>query len=411
MTNSAVYGAIKEAPHIVDLRTFLIPSMSEAEGAGKQEHWLTHTEVANPMSKYGKYKSQRTSWGVDVIEKFWVEIETSDGSRGFAVGGGGFIGCFLAEKHFKRFFIGADPRDVNLLWDQMYRASQHYGRKGLTVMIISVIDLALWDLLGKIRNEPVYKMIGGQTKEFLHCYFTGPHPEVAKENGFWGGKVPLPFGPEETDSIPKNYDVLRTYREKVGPNFPLMVDCYMSGTVPYAIELVSKSHDLKIEWWEEFLHPDDSDGYALLKRALPQVKWTTGEHEYTRYGFRKLIEGRNIDIIQPDVMWCGGLTELLKIAAMAAAYDIPVVPHATGLYSCHFIMSQTNSPIIEYAAHAPDGKSVAPTYGNLFLNEPIPTNGKLRPSDFSGPGFGLKLNPDVKLVPAREILQALPHTS
>jgi L-rhamnonate dehydratase len=122
------------------------------------------------------------------------------------------------------------------------------------------------------------------------------------------------------------------------------------------------------------LYMQDFDGHALLKRAHPTVKFTTGEHEFSRYGMRKLMEGRNIDIIQPDVMWVGGLTELLKISAMAAAYDIPVVPHASGPYSYHFVVSQTNCPFQEYLANSADGKSVLPVFGNLFSNEPIPTH-------------------------------------
>lgn len=125
--------------------------------------------------------------------------------------------------HFKRFLLGADPRDTNLLWDQMFRASMFYGGKGLPIAVISCVDLAIWDLLGKIRNEPVYKMIGGLTKEYLSLYSTGPLPGEAKRLGFWGGKVPLPYGPEELDGMRKNIEFLTKHRREVGPDFPLMV--------------------------------------------------------------------------------------------------------------------------------------------------------------------------------------------
>lgn len=128
------------------------------------------------------------------------------------------------------------------------------------------------------------------------------------------------------------------------------------------------------------------------------------EHEYSRYGFRKLIEGRNVDILQPDVMWVGGMTELLKIAAMAAAYDLPVVPHASGPYSYHFVVSQHNCPFQEYLANSPDGKTVDPVFGDLFLNEPIPRNGYLDVSILDKPGFGLELNPNARLVDATGLL-------
>jgi len=294
----------------------------------------------------------------------------------------------------------------------MYRASMFYGRKGLPLAVISVIDLAIWDLLGKIRNEPVYKMIGGATRDRLNFYCTGPAPSAAKEMGFFGGKVALPYSPAEGfEGLRKNIEYLTQMRESVGPDFPLMVDCWMSLNVTYTIELVEKCKHLNINWWEECLTPDDFDGHALLKRAHPTVKFTTGEHEYSRYGFRKLIEGRNVDILQPDVMWLGGMTELLKVTAMAAAYDIPVVPHASGPYSYHFVVSQANSPFQEYLANSPDGKSVLPVFGNLFLNEPIPTKGYLDVSILDKPGFGLEINPSAPLIDAANILNPAPAKS
>jgi UDP-N-acetylglucosamine/UDP-N-acetylgalactosamine diphosphorylase len=295
------------------------------------------------------------------------------------------------------------------MFEQMYRASMFYGRKGLPVAVISVIDLAIWDLLGKIRNEPVYKMIGGATQERLDFYCTGPEPAAAKAMGFFGAKVPLPYGPGEgVEGLKKNVEFLTRHRESVGPDFPLMVDCYMSLNVPYTIEIVAATEHLNLNWWEECLSPDDSDGFEQIKRAHPRMKFTTGEHEYSRYGFRKLIEGRNLDILQPDVMWVGGMTELLKVAAMAAAYDIPVVPHASGPYSYHFVVSQANSPFQEYLANSPDGKSVLPVFGDLFVNEPIPTKGYLDVSQLDKPGFGLELNPNARLIDATSILNPAP---
>jgi L-rhamnonate dehydratase len=189
-----------------------------------------------------------------------------------------------------------------------------------------------------------------------------------------------------------------------------MVDCYMSLNVSYTIQLVEACKDLNINWWEECLSPDDTDGFEQIKRAHPTVKFTTGEHEYSRYGFRKLIEPRNLDIIQPDVMWLGGLTELLKVSAMAAAYDIPVVPHASGPYSYHFVISQPNTPFQEYLANSPDGRSVLPVFGDLFIDEPIPTKGYLTTADLDKPGFGLTINPAVrsKLIPASSLLCPTP---
>jgi L-alanine-DL-glutamate epimerase-like enolase superfamily enzyme len=366
------------------------------------------------MSRWKQYRKSRTSWGINVLGSFCVEIETTDGTKGFATGFGGPPACWMVQQHFERFLIGADPRDTNNLFEQMYRGAMFYGRKGLPIAVISVIDLALWDLLGNLRQEPVYKLIGGATRSRLNFYCTGPEPAAAQSMGFDGAKVPLPYGPNEGQpGLLKNVAFLKKHRQAVGPNFPLRVDCYMALNVPYTIDLVSAANreDIQIDWWEECLSPDDFDGFQQLKRAHPTVKFTTGEHEYSRYGFRKLIEGRNVDILQPDVMWVGGMTELLKVSAMASAYDIPVIPHASGPYSYHFVVSQSNSPFQEYLANSPDGKSVTPVFGDLFLNEPIPDKGYLDVSVLDKPGFGLQLNPKARLLPAAGILNPAPQKS
>jgi L-rhamnonate dehydratase len=395
---------LKQFPTIKEVNTYLI----EGTGLGgdyhnqKSEHWITgsppYPPISNPMSRYEKYKHSRLSFGINVLGSFVVEIIATNGVKGVATGFGGPPACWLVMHHFQRFLIGADPRNTNMLWDQMWSASMYYGRKGLPIAVISVVDLCLWDLVGKIRKEPVYLMIGGAVRPELKFYCTGPDPVAVKRQGFFGSKVPLPYCPEEPNSIQKNVEFLKKHKESVG-DFPLMVDCWMSLNVTYALQLATacKEAGVKIEWWEEVLHPDDWDGYKRLKEAHPDLKWTTGEHEYSRYGFRQLIEGRHIDILQPDVMWCGGLTELLRISALASAYDIAVVPHGSGPYSAHFCITQTNSPFSEYIANSPDGQKVHPVFGKLFSNEAQPVNGVMKVSQLDAPGFGLELNPEVKL--------------
>ncbi|WWC60753.1 uncharacterized protein I303_103329 [Kwoniella dejecticola CBS 10117] len=392
----------KEWPTIAKLETF-IPS---AQGSGgdyhrqKGGHWIIQGDISCPMHKYPDWRESRAKWGIGVLGSLFVKVTATDGTVGYATGFGGPPACWLIEEHFSRFVVGADPRDTNAIWDQMFRASIFYGRKGLPMAAISAVDLAIWDLLGKIRGEPIYKMIGGRTKKEIPLYLTGPQSASAKKLGFWGSKVALPHGPPDgVEGIRKNVAFLKAKKDEVGPDYPLMVDCWMSLDVPYTLQLVKATEDagVKIHWWEEVLHPDDFDGHRTLKKAFPHILFTTGEHEYSKYGFRKLIEDRSIDILQPDVMWLGGLTELIKVAAMAAAYDIPVVPHGSGPYSFHAIMSFPNSDFCEYIANSPDGHTVLPSFGDLFTNEVLPHNGKVNLTD--EPGFGLTLNPNAQLVP------------
>lgn len=357
---------------------------------GGAAHWLVDSLIANPMSGYEKYREKRSSWGINVLGSIVVELVTEDGTTGIATGSGGAPAAWLIKHHLSRFIAGEDARNINRIWDQLYRACLPYGRKGLPMMAISAVDLALWDLVGKVRMEPVYNLIGGLSRDEIGFYCTGPDAGAIKSLGFWGAKVPLPHSHFDGEAgLEQNVAFLSHQRELVGPGFPLMVDCYMSLTVPYAIRLAAACRPLDIYWWEEVLQPDDIEGFRLLKQAHPDLKWTAGEHEYSRFGFRRLIEERTLDIVQPDVMWVGGLTELLRIAAHASAYDIPVIPHGSGPYSYHFIASQTGTAFCEYVAASADGRSILPMFGGLLAGEDLPVNGKLKVS--SAPGFGMTL--------------------
>jgi L-rhamnonate dehydratase len=378
---------------ITDVRAFVL----EQTGAGgdyhdrEKGHWLVDTLIATPMSAYPEYKQSRTSFGINVMNSIVVEVEASDGTVGISAGQGGAPACYMIEKHFKRFLVGQDPRKLNQFWDQMFRSSRYYGGKGVPLWAISAVDLALWDLLGLLRQEPVYQMIGGATRDQIELYCTGIRPDIAQQAGFIGGKMPLPHGPSDrVEGLNANVKQFRDMRERVGPDFLLMADCWMALDVPYAVDLAYALQEVGIYWLEEALLPDDFDGHKLLKERVPWMRWTTGEHEYTRYGFRKLIESRAIDILQPDVMWCGGLTELLRISAMAAAYDIPIVPHGSGAYSYHFVITQPHCPFCEYLNTSADCSEFPPVFGEMFINEQVPINGKIRPTD--DPGWGLKLN-------------------
>eukprot|EP00668_Euglena_longa_P017873 GGOE01022333.1.p1 GENE.GGOE01022333.1~~GGOE01022333.1.p1 ORF type:complete len:330 (-),score=49.80 GGOE01022333.1:134-1123(-) len=254
------------------------------------------------------------------------------------------------------------------------------------------------DSLGKLRGEPVYMLLGGKTKARLPVYATSTRPDLSQKLGFCGAKVPLPYGPGDGDvGMRRNIEHLQELRRSVEPDFPLMVDCYMSLTVPYAIELarrIDREVPGGVKWLEECLMPDDYKGYAELRAKVGSlVMITCGEHEYTRYGFRQLLEQGCVDLLQPDVTWCGGLTEARRICALASAFDIPVVPHGSSVYSFHLQLSQPNSPMAECLIMSPAADSIVPYFGRLFTDEPLPRDGYVE-LDASKPGFGVTLNWD-----------------
>jgi L-rhamnonate dehydratase len=360
-------------------------------------HWIDD-HIATPMAKYPQYRSSRRSFGINVLGTLVVEIEAANGTIGFAVTTGGDPGAWIVEKHLARFLEGARATDIERIWDQMYQSTLFYGRKGLVINVISGVDLALWDLLGKLRGEPVYNLLGGPVRDELIFYATGARPDVAKELGFIGGKMPLHHGPAEgEEGLARNLAMIEDMRAKTGPDFWLMLDCWMSLDLGYATRLATRAWDRSgLKWIEEALPPDDYWGYAELRRNVPRgMLVTTGEHEATRWGFRMLLEMDCADILQPDVGWCGGITELLKISALADAAGKIVVPHGSSVYSYHFVVTRHNSPFAEFLMMAPGADKVIPMFSPLLLDEPVPVNGRLKVPET--PGFGVRLNPDCAL--------------
>ncbi|MEA3123674.1 MAG: L-rhamnonate dehydratase [Caballeronia sp.] len=361
------------------------------------DHWIDD-HISTPMGRYPEYRQSRQSFGINVLGSLVVEIEASDGTVGFAVTTGGEIGAFIVEKHLARFLEGQRVTDIEKMWDQMYFATLYYGRKGIVLNAISGVDLALWDLLAKIRKEPVFHLLGGPVRDELQFYATGARPDLAKEMGFIGGKMPLQHGPAEgEEGLAKNIAKLADMRAKVGDDFWLMFDCWMSLDLNYATRLAHAAKEYGLKWMEEALPPDDYWGYAELRRSVPRgMMVTTGEHEATRWGFRMLFEMGCADLVQPDVGWCGGITELIKISALADAHNVLVVPHGSSVYSYHFVVTRHNSPFAEFLMMAPKADEVVPMFNPLLLDEPVPVNGRMKVPET--PGFGVRLNPECTLV-------------
>ncbi len=354
--------------------------------------WLTGTLIANPMSIYPEYKAQRSSWlagwGLDRL----VTIQTDEGIEG--------IGCAIpngardiVERHFSALLVGQDPFNIERLWDQMFRSSLPYGRKGLPIMAISAIDIALWDILGKALGQPVYNLLGGRVRDALPTYSTGNDVEHYHALGFRGFKLAMPHGPADgLDGIRKNIALIEWAREIVGPDADIMLDCYMAWNVEYTLRMSRLCEPLGVRWIEESLPPDDYDGYAEIT-AKSHVPIATGEHEYTRWGYQQLIGKRCCHILQPDLAWVGGISEAKKIAAMASAWGLDVIPHAGGLHpwSLHFMISTVNCPQAEWVVVGNKGEpdAVRPML-HYLTGAPRPENGLIRPTE--EPGIGTAPN-------------------
>ncbi|MGE5569122.1 MAG: enolase C-terminal domain-like protein [Rhodospirillales bacterium] len=362
-----------------------VPSYRPAPGS-----WSTQgVEVANPMSIYPKYKANRALFFPDPghLGGFTVEIATDKGVKGYGSGGPG--GGAVVEGNLRKLLLGEDPFDIERLWDMMWRATMHYGRMGVALNGISGVDIALWDLIGNALNMPVYKLIGGATKDRIPAYCTGNDIEQHVEFGFKGLKLAMPHGPADgREGMRKNLALVERARKALGPDGEIMLDCWMAWTEGYTLEMAEMLAPLRVYWMEECLQPHDYEGFGRLNAQIKSTRIATGEHEYTRYGFRQLLEHRSASIWQPDMHWCGGLTELRRIGALAAAYDIPVIPHGGGQRDAvHFVMATTNSLWAELFMPAPGGPPEV--YRRFEEDNQIsrgPEGVYVRPSD--RPGFG-----------------------
>jgi L-rhamnonate dehydratase len=385
-------------PRVAAVRAFVVRGGGADYHDQSAGHWIDG-QIATPMSVYPEYRATRSSFGLNVLGTLIVEVEAENGTIGVGVSTGGPPAAWLVEQHLARFVEGKRADELELTWDQMWRATMFYGRKGLVLNAISAIDLALWDLLGRLRDEPVHAMIGGAVRDEIEFYATGPRPDLAKEMGFVGGKTVLVHGPGEgAEGLKRNLEHAGEMRGRVGDDFFLAYDCWMALTLEYTLRLIEGLRPYRFKWIEEFLPPDDYWGYAEVRRRAPRdLLLTTGEHEASRWGFRLLIDMRCCDVVQPDVGWCGGLTELLKIAAYAAAQGVLVVPHGSSVYSYHFVATRHESPFAEFLMMAPDAASVVPMFTPLLTGEPVPARGRIPVSALDRPGFGVELNRDLVL--------------
>jgi L-rhamnonate dehydratase len=318
-----------------------------------------------------------------------VKIKTAQGLTGYGMGGGGAAAATIIEQHLGPLITGANALNVELLWDQMYNSTLFYGRKGVTIMAISGVDLALWDIRGKHARQPVYKLLGGPNRDKVPAYYTGFEVDKALELGFRAFKHPIRYNLNDgREGMKKVIDELRAIRGKIGPDSQLMIDVLCQWDVPHTLEMAERMQEFRLYWIEEPLSPDNLEGYAQLCREVRGPLIASGEHEYTRFGFEELIAHKAVKLLQPDTTWSGGLTEVRRIAALAAAHNLPMAPHRGGSPYGLAVILTTPSCIL------------AESFGTLEKSTPLMQamtsrfeNGYYYPTE--KPGFGVEITPSM----------------
>jgi len=330
-----------------------------------------------------------------------VEIFADDGSVG--IGNAALappVTKQVIDLYLKPILVGADPWDTEYLWQLMYRKTMAFGRKGIGMTAISAVDIALWDLLGKSAKQPVYRLLGGRTKAKIPVYasrlYSVELTQLAEEakryknEGYKAMKLRFGWGPVDgAAGMQRNVELVRTVRETVGDGIDVMADAYMGWTLDYAKRMLPLLEPFNLRWLEEAVIPDDIHGYAELK-SHGLVPIAGGEHEFTLYGFRELLEARALDYIQFDTNRVGGISQARKIAALAEAHSVPVIPHAGQMHNFHVVMASLNSPMAEYFPIV-DVEVGNELFWYIFEGEPKAKDGFIDLPE-SVPGLGLTIN-------------------
>jgi len=332
-----------------------------------------------------------------------VKVTSDTGHVGWGEGYGPASIIKAGIEHLTPFVVGQDPLQTETIWSTMYRRSLDFARSGVLVSAMSAIDVALWDLKGKILEQPVYLLLGGKKRDTITPYATGMYfTEGGKlsqvlsveakqyaDFGYRAMKMKVGLGIEE------DIENVKTIRDAIGPDIHLMMDANHAYNLREAVQLAKAVEPYNIYWFEEPISPEYYDQYAEL-RTKTTIPIAGGECEYLRFGFQKLLSSKSVDIVQPDICASGGLTEAKRIAVLASVYGVEIVPHTWGTgiaiaTAAHFIANMDTMP----------GRLKSPTCfmeydrtenslrEELTSTDMVFCNGEMKITDAPGLGFEL----------------------
>ncbi len=326
-----------------------------------------------------------------------VEVVTDAGITGIgSCSGNGAIVKAIIERILKPTLIGMDPTRIEELWDRSYFGVGvgAFGSRGIGVVALSGVDTALWDILGKARNLPLFELLGGKSREKVQVYATALYPEkpaalVKKavgfaQRGFRGVKMKVGF------DLPKDIKNVRAVRAELGDNFTIMTDANMGYDIKVALKAAEAFAECGAAWLEEPLFVEDLEGHALLK-TNSSIPIALGENLHTRYAFQNFMARKAVDVLQPDVARAGGVSEVRKIAASASEQGLPLSLHTWGdavslAASLHLAVALKNSEIMELDC------TCNPLRTDLLKERFEFESGLMAPP--KGAGLGIDLNPD-----------------
>jgi L-rhamnonate dehydratase len=343
-------------------------------------------KITSVSAVYPKYKHTVPSWRTHLWQ-IVVRVETDTGQTGWGYGGGGKAAVEIVNGHFAEILVGKSVdsvADISNIWDFLYTESIPYGRKGVAIMALSGVDLALFDALGKAENMPVARLLGDAVKRQMRCYATGPDTDYYAELGYTAQKMPHRWTGDE--SIEQAVAVAEKTRDALGPDAEVMFDVYMSWDSEATLKMHDALKHVGIHWYEDVLTPDDLREIGNLRRKIRPVNMAGGEHEFTAHGFAEIARFQAYDIWQPDITWCGGITAGMRIVEMAKTAKAEVVPHRGGEpWGLHLIAATDCANFAELLPGVRGGGA-----DDLWKGAPEAVNGYI--SIGNAPGFGVEPN-------------------
>ncbi len=373
------------------------------EGRRETVAGVTGQHQVQPLHVYDDYRPKPFHEGTPAkrtvdARALYLKIKTDAGLDG-VYGPIDTEAAIVVDQQLRRFLIGKDPLAVEALWDQMHRSNRH-SRRGIFMMAISAVDNALWDLRGRYFEAPVYRLLGGPTRREVEAYASclgysvEPEPARAhalefKKQGYRCQKWFCAYGPGDgAAGLMKNVEMVRVLREAVGPETELMIDAFNGWNLDYAIAWAKQVEQYRPRWIEEAFVSEKIDSFVALRKAT-SVPVATGEHIYGRWEVNEFLRAGAITVVQADPEWCGGVSELVKICAVASIYDAQVIPHGHALHApLHVVAAQSpmTCPLVEFLL-----TKMTNNYYYFEKNQFTPVGGRIALPD--RPGFGIEFDP------------------
>lgn len=372
---------------IKEIRAFAINPTPRPQTAPRSPSRANTLRMTRPINRYaGQMQGDSFDW-----PRVACIVKAEDGTWGFGMTIHGGPVERIINDHFAPALIGQNAMATEKLWDMMARLAAPYGVGGLTSYAISAVDVALWDLKGKLLQRPVYELLGGPQKEKIFVYASGFDTEWYMELGFQATKLFNPWGPADgLKGIRQTEALVAHTREIIGDDKELALDCWLSMDEEYVVRLVEQLRPYRLKWIEDYVPADQWDAYAAIRQRLPWQTLASGEHWTMPAAFAHAASRRLVNIFQPDVLWVGGITAAVKICHIAEAAGIAVIPHA----SMNYPFGQHLAFAMPAVIWGERSENVSPPGVPLAEMSRLPgtppvIDGYVVPSD--APGFGLEI--------------------